>query len=161
MIVISVWIVLFEVVVFFFRDVFKTKPAEVIFALNTTHMIAPHALFDRGITFWAVLKSAMLVFRPLLVIHTFALVNSSTFETHDSRASGAHCGFCAATFWLGHDRITVSYWTPLKVASVVSDLHIFLLVFPHVHDPLIAEAFKVRDFKFLRTFLLQTGYFLL
>jgi hypothetical protein len=82
----------------------------------------------------------MLVFRPRLVVHAFSLVDSSAFEAHDSRASGTHGGLCATTFRLGHNRVTVSCGTPLKVASIVSDLHIFLLVFPHVHDPLIAEA---------------------
>jgi hypothetical protein len=81
-------------------------------------------------------------------------VDSPAFKAHDCSASGTHCVFGATAFRLGHNRVAVRNWTPLEAASVVSNLHIFLLVFSHVHYPLITKAFKVRDFKFLKALLL-------
>lgn len=148
---------MFEVGVLFFGDVFQTQPAEVKFALSALHVIATRALLNRGITFGAALESALLAFRPLLVVHTFPLVDSPAFEAHDSSAGGTHCVFCATTFRLRHNRIAVSNRTPLEVATIISDLHILFLVLPHVHYPLITEAFQVRDFEFLRAFLLEAS----
>jgi len=85
----------------------------------------------------------MLAFRPRLVVHTLALVDSPAFEAHDSRAGWTH-GVCGATtFGFGHNSVAVSNRTPLEIATVSSNLHVLLLVLPHVHNPLITKALQV------------------
>ena len=140
--------------IFFLRDVFKTQPAEVMFSLNANHVIASLALFNRGVTFRAAFESAVSILCPLLVVHKFPLVDTPAFKAHDSIASWTHCVFGATTFRFCHNRVAVRNGAPLEVASVISDLHIFLLVLPHIHDSLVTKAFKVRNFKLFRAFFL-------
>jgi hypothetical protein len=57
--------------------------------------------------------------------------------------------------YFGFDTIVRSQGKkPIEVATVISDLYIFLLVLPHVYDSLVAKAFKVQNFKFSRAFFL-------
>ena len=146
--------------VLFFSDVLQTQPAEVKFANCATHVIASHALLNRWVTFRAALVPSLLAFRPSLVVHALTLVDSPAFKAHDSGAGGTHGVFGATTFRLGHNGVAVSNRTPLEIATVSSNLHVFLLVLPHVHNPLITKAFQVWDFEFLVAFFLETRDFL-
>ena len=96
----------------------------------------------------------MLAFRPCLVVHALPLVDSPAFKAHDSGAGGTHGVFGATTFRPGHNGVAVSNRTPLEIATISSNQHVFLLVLSHVYDPLVTKAFQVRDFEFLGTFLL-------